>query len=588
MPQPPPQKSAASLALWLWVALGALPGVAGGAWVGRAFFTNNAADAEETGGSTEAGGTYAPLAGGAEGDSANGRRGGSRSKLGDAKPIHGGLFKNLQSAAANLSQAQRLEELQRMLEFDTRPERRYTAGQNPQGGVDRSLQYMALIQKEDLPHLQSMLDSMSPGRRDGAWSMRTACANAWAMLDPAGLESWVFSKIDDGESQRFNVETNGIAGYWSTLDPNAAWAKAMELDGRLSNTNDNTGWLNRIMNRQVAENGQLAYQRAEALKNRSLRRSAIATCLSDLAKTDFDKAIQMADTRDNPREAVSLQSSVISSNARNSGKYQEMMEYVIRQQNDQLTNEAMGNLLHGWSQKDKDGMIAWFDAAKKNPSMTKLVEQWGGSGYFTRNTPNPEQAIEEALAMEAGEKRQGKLSEAYSSLMNQRPEEALKRLKALDEDTLKQVAPNMLSTLTQYDPERAAQLARTLPEEAQKNAVGNIVSQWMSYDSVAASTWLDSLPSGAVKDSGIQNLIGRLSYMDPEAAASWALAISTEDGQRQSLQNAMSYWGRNDPAGALSWLKTQTIPEKTREALTQQLESRLNRSNGIQGGTIIY
>lgn len=580
MPQLPPHKVEASkpggggLSLALWLALGLLPGLGLGAVAGRSFFAGPGHGAKGEA-ARNAVVTYGELDPGGEGEATSSTRGKRGSSLG-AKPIQGGLYENLHAAAAGMTQDQRMEELKRMLAEDTRPDRQLYNYRNMQNnGIDRQLQYMALIQKEDLPLLKELLDNMPPNQMSGgAYTMRNGCATAWAMLDPQGLEEWVTSKMGKDRSGSSYYEANVLAGYWLSLDSETAWSKAASLDKSTGKLNEaNSQWIQRLMGKFIKENAQLAYQRAQTLQNRGLRRVALTSVLSDMAKNDLAKAMEMAGQQESVMEANKLESSVLNSFANSTSRFQEAADHVIRHGSQYTRESTFSNMMYNWSRKDMEGMKKWMEENREAVADLQLEQRYGS--YFTRSE-DPETLIKKAQETEDEQSRRERLGSAYNALMERRPEEALSRLKSMDAKTAEIVAPRLLSRLSSYDPERAASLVSTLPEPAQANALGNIFSTWMNQNPEAASAWLDKQPAGAAKDRGIEHLVNDQSRNDPETAALWALQISMEDKQRNSLTSVIYQWGEKSPEAARDWVQSQNIPDKTRQELLQNLESRIN------------
>lgn len=558
------------LGLGLWIAVGLAPGLALGVVAGRAFFPGDGVD----GGGKNGRSGHSPGRGFGSGDADPGATDGGRGSSLGAKPIQGSLFENLRAVARGMSQEQRMDELKRMMEEDGKSSRLSFFRRNLQsGGVDRQLQYLALVQKEDLPLIKEMLEGMTPNQMNNNYSMRNSCATAWAMLDPQGLEDWVKDHIGKNRNGSYSYEAQTLASYWNSLDSSVAWEKVTEMDHAVSKADENNGyWIQRMMGKFVKENAQLAYQRAQTLENRSMRRTALTSVLTDMAKTDLAKAMEMAGQQDSVIEANKLEANVLSSYANSTSNYKEAGDYILQHGSEYARQNTLGSMFYNWARKDSEGMKAWIADNKSEVDSLQLEQRWGN--YFDRNE-DPDTTIARALESEDKNVRRNKLSNAYSTLMDQRPEEALSRLKSLDDETLEQVAPSVLSTLSQYDPERAVGLVSTLPEKVQTNAMSNVFSRWMYQNPEEASTWLDKQPASPVKDQAIEQLVNSQSSQDPESAVLWAMQVSSEEKQRSVLNNAIYQWGQTNPEAARSWLKGQNFAEKTRAELVERLESSI-------------
>ena len=116
------------------------------------------------------------------------------------------------------------------------------------------------------------------------------------------------------------------------------------------------------------------------------------------------------------------------------------------------------------------------------------------------------------------------------------------------------------SQLVKHDDRRdeVFELVLAIEDEAvRQKGLENLVGAWSDDNPRAAAAWLDT--NGYTDRKTQWSVSQRFARADPEANADWLLARSTDDTRESSISTAIAYWVRSDPGAAEAWIEKNEL-----------------------------
>ena len=260
---------------------------------------------------------------------------------------------------------------------------------------------------------------------------------------------------------------------------------------------------------------------------------------------------------------------------------------------------AKNTILGSWATHDPEAALKWAEGNYASPN-ADITNPWLMDvvhGAAAQNIDFALSIVEDMPYESKGQKEA--LGVVLSHWNAQNPEEALQWVHALEEDTFKWEAFNVLSqSIIESDPETAFERVSnlngggplefvtkeithsrylenpketkdwvaTLPEVAIGKAAEIVVSHGTKEDPIATAQWMagliESNPDGNYQ-SAIENLITNSILTEPQVAADWITALHSRTEKNRLYQDVLKQWLEADETAALDWVvyNSQDIPD---------------------------
>lgn len=436
---------------------------------------------------------------------------------------------------------------------------------------------------EDFP---ALMDAVRKSGESMQWMARSMLATRWADSDPQGMMAYI---ANQPENERWGL-ANTFFGAWAKSNPDAAYAAALQIEGR----NQQNSAINAVIQSIAVDDPRRAVNIALELQETSGRRSswAIRNVFSNWSRDEPEAARQMAlDLPDGPMKVQALTGALdqmmnddplgalawldslppdgTTYNARKQvfrnllNKDFDTAKEFIELQNDPLERrEILNNVYFGnfaWNKdfEEIEGMFDWMGTVTTGQVYDNKVSDI----VRTMVDSDKQRAIDFALQLGPGNARMNALGSVASQLVQSDPEGALSfALSLAYKDEKMRALGNMSWNLARNHPETARRLiAESEDPLVQQQLASAVAREWSLYERDGALTWAEGLTDDQARQSSLNAVLRNWVQSDPGAAFGY---IDTEipEGRRSDFySNAYNNWARQDPGLAAKWLTN--LPE---------------------------
>ncbi len=312
-----------------------------------------------------------------------------------------------------------------------------------------------------------------------------------------------------------------------------------------------------------------AWQRLRREPGTRARNDAEAAMLADLAASDPQQAMAMAQTEPNLLLRQELQQAVLKGWARTEPA--EAMKWVYALSNVSERSESMAALLGSAVEADPQRAIAAArdafpaDPANANRYGAALVDALCDAGDYSLAT--------QFASAESGPDRSSWLGEAYEKWAMLQPQQAAANAAAIsDPDSRSAALHGVVGGWEQADPGGLVQfLAQLPPDPDRATMLGQALQGWVKTDAAAASEWINNSAVGPDLDKGVA-AVAVMDTVKPDVAVSWAESISDGALRSSTLADVLRNWAQADFAAAQQYFqKTRDLQPDDRQRVAQIL-----------------
>jgi hypothetical protein len=215
-------------------------------------------------------------------------------------------------------------------------------------------------------------------------------------------------------------------------------------------------------------------------------------------------------------------------------------------------------------------MVAAMDSTDKGDAYRSIAGHYGALDFneaqtWIRSLPADDQA--EALAS------------AIGGLSNSDPQAAAKQVALMEAGEAKDGAiSDVVEDLARTNPQAAADfLKQQESKDAQEDAMRSLISTWVVQDSAAALAYANSYEAGEVRDSALQTYIWSNQSAEPNDLIKVAETITDEGDRSRSVGIAAVRWMREDPEAAKAYVEQSTT-------ISDEAKQRIIEGRGMWGG----
>lgn len=275
--------------------------------------------------------------------------------------------------------------------------------------------------------------------------------------------------------------------------------------------------------------GQLkATMRPGAMQNPMAMMRAMAL-LDKLRPADLPEALAEAEALKDPQAKMIVLMAVLGKWAEQDGAA--AMRYAEEHAAELGATGAVlkMSVVSAWAEQDPNAVWDWYQASKDKDS----------GGMFGGNNMV--------------------LMSVFSTLMNQDPDTAFKRLDELDKEARTMALTGMCQTALFDDSKRQALLRRidAMPDLAERTQARQmLLSQWVMLAPDDATAWVRQQP--AAEQHELRDSIGTMFLMsDPQKGAAFVLEGATAEEKPALYAKVAGSWGAMNPDAAATWLAGQ-------------------------------
>jgi hypothetical protein len=306
---------------------------------------------------------------------------------------------------------------------------------------------------------------------------------------------------------------NQMIGTWAARDPGGAAAQLLALprQAALHNVDSLTAvWARR--------DPSAAMTWSQSLTDPALRRSALGSTISAIARSD-------------PRHAISLASAQPAGDRR----------------------MLMTGIASSFAEADGPGAIAWAktltDPQERQRCLCAVVE---GTGYADIDTARA--AVE---LISPGAQRNDALEGFGRRLGWTDPLAARDWALTLKPNEQALVMRDVVARLAEVDPAAAEKLTDSLPPSGDNQwAWRSIAAGKALQDPAAALTWAGKLDSEQARVAATNAVFGQWASHSPDKATASLAAISDANLRRQATERLAATWAERSPAEATKWAES--------------------------------
>jgi hypothetical protein len=213
----------------------------------------------------------------------------------------------------------------------------------------------------------------------------------------------------------------------------------------------------------------------------------------------------------------------------------------------------------------------------------------------------PAEALNLASELPPGARRDELLAHGARQWAAQTPQEAIVWAEQLPDEVVRgRLFASIASVWADSDPLAAATFAATSikPGRPQEDAVVSVIQQWAQQAPEAAAAWIQEFPTGALRETALEELvklwagtdstragewINQLAGPDrdlaistyatkiapqfPDAALVWAGSIQDDVRREREITKLVELWLASDASAARKWIAESTFPAALKERL---------------------
>lgn len=420
-----------------------------------------------------------------------------------------------------------------------------------------------------------------------SWQVRSMIASRWAQVDPQGMLA--YTKAQKG-ALSWSL-SNAVFGEWAKQDSQAAYAAAMQLDGRRSKESALQAIINSVASEQpqraiemaneyygtdvggrgrwifqsiyrnwAKKDGAAARQSALALPEGAAKSSALSGAMAEWMADDPVEALAWLDSLPMDSAVYGSRKEVfrnfLNQNFEVAKEYIESVEDPLDKRQI-LESLQFHNLAWQKSYEEIEEVFDWLGTVATGQVYDNRV-----SSIISAMAENdPDRAIDFVLNMGPGNARMNGLNSIGSKLVEVDPQLAFDFVDSLPyEDEKRRALGSMGWRLSQQGVESASALvANNADPVVQRQLASRISSEWSKYDHAAALEWSKSLTDDQASKSALRSVLNNWIESDPAATLAYVESTMEEGDQGSALRDAYSNWARNDPQAAVEWL--DRLPE---------------------------
>lgn len=347
-----------------------------------------------------------------------------------------------------------------------------------------------------------------------------------------------------------------LINHWAKLDPNGAWAAAIETSATHFRSQATSAVITEVARTDPAKARALI----DGMPTSNVKQAAVSSLVSVMAQ-------------DNPVEAL------------------RMLDDELGQLN---RSSHLHSIFQNWSRLDPDAAIAKLSELKGSQERQQAsgviastlagsdperaiqfansLKNWGARRNALNNAirviayQDPHRALIHLDDMPKGPNRTGVLSAIASSWMAQDSEGAMTWINSLTPAERGQTISSGIWQFVQSDAKKTAELLSSLPPSRNTTHwYSNLVNNWAQQDPKAAAEWVETLPTGSARSQAVSGLINVLATSNPEQAAKF---IDTEGVHRDHTSQVaaiVANWAETDRSAALRWMNGLEVGAEIRQ-----------------------
>lgn len=302
------------------------------------------------------------------------------------------------------------------------------------------------------------------------------------------------------------------------------------------------------------------------------RERSIRTLLKQLAETNPEEALQLANNIESLR----------------------------------ASEDAKISILETWASNDPIAALAWANANLANVPSRLRESQISAifRGYAELNPAaafNAAMQLDDSSVQAANLKRRALSEVVETQIRNGELFMAKQTIEQLpDGDIKNDLMREMVGEWARFDPENAADYVLSLGDAAPTNlknalinewaesdpaaaaawlsalpegdpvigrATAEIIREWARYDLSASAEWLNSLPASPELDWAVASYTFRAAQEDPQSAISWAESISNERMRLRMTEQVAANWKQQDPESFQQYLDAGDFSDEDKKRL---------------------
>ena len=236
---------------------------------------------------------------------------------------------------------------------------------------------------------------------------------------------------------------------------------------------------------------------------------------------------------------------------------------------DQAMNAVVGEVAKT-DPKKAAAMLAGMTGDDKGEAYRSVAAQYGASNFteaqaWIRTLPADDQA--------------GALAAAIGGLSNSDPASAAKQVALMEAGDAKDgIISDVVEDLARMNPQAAADfLKQQDSERAQRDSMRELMPTWVAQNPGAALAFANSYPVGNVRDSALESYVWSNNSAEPADLIKVAETISDEGDRDRAVGVAASRWMREDADAAKAYVQQSTT-------LSDDAKQRIIEGRGMWGG----
>jgi hypothetical protein len=372
---------------------------------------------------------------------------------------------------------------------------------------------------------------------------------------------------------------------WATLDPQSAWAAAIEHRSRLQRVVEAAaqGWTTK----NPVEAAKFGFSLSDERLRSDFGRSVLNRWGQD------DAGAMMAWIKGDPTRSIWLD--LVDWKAVKLKSEAQLAELLALAPADLLNKSYSGGFTY-YESEDWSEKLDWILRAPDSAGKSSLLR----SALRNLALDEPEKA--QAYLSTISDTRTHELIQSANAgwKATRSPQEALEYAQGITDPEARDSATGAaVLTWAMTDPEAAASyhLASSLhkkdsslmttlvhnwagrePAGATKFVLANNLSAddvfqtWVGRDAQGASEWVLAMPTGPQRDQASAALAKSSISFDSTSALAWVDAIQDHGARAQALASCIQSWAQRDANAAKAWMSRSSFDETTRKALQKAIE----------------
>lgn len=304
-----------------------------------------------------------------------------------------------------------------------------------------------------------------------------------------------------------------ILQYWVELDPRAALAAALTIEGR-SGGHQNP--VTRLLETWARKEPAAALAWIRESMTGSQRTAALTVAIPQLAKSDPQAALAAL---------VEIPPGFL---------HEHVLMETVRQ----------------WAAQDPSAAAGYVSGLPISSSRSQLVQSIAKAWA----QKNPAASVEWAQTLPLDRERSRVLNGILQGLEERHPAQAIEMLKKLGNqlpETSVSSVGNIVEKWTKLDVAAASDWVKQLPERGMREGIMHrLLNQWVIQDPRAAAEFAAALPAGTMQRVNLHSVLAKWGDTDSQAVIEWAGGLPDGPGREAALQEVYKNMARSDPIRA--------------------------------------